>query len=201
MRTSQTSRLTTMALDGRHHRRWYRQAGRDLQALSERESPADPSGWKERFVDILAITSPRVAVVRNIRLALCYSRMRKAHPTTIRGVRAALEHWEDTGEIRGPKTSRFAKALNGDEDAVVLDVWMAFAMRVDQRVFATKSGYERHSRTIRRVAKKLGWTPAETQASIWAAAYRQKRGRWPGMMPFGRAEEASLFGSSPVRRA
>ena len=73
----------------------------------------------------------------------------------------------------GPKTGPFARALAGAEDAVVLDAWMARALKIDQAKFANKRIHRKCSDRVRAVAARLGWTPAQTQAAIWTAAYRR----------------------------
>ena len=131
------------------------------------------------LADILAITSPRVVVSRNIRMALGYIRKRDTQGF-LPGVIKALEYYEETGLIRGPKTGAFARALMGDGDAVVLDVWMARALNVDQSKLGTLTIQTAADDLMRRVGKSLGWQPAEVQAAIWThwvRTHRDKTGR------------------------
>jgi hypothetical protein len=96
----------------------------------------------------------------------------------IRSTRAALDHYYATGEIRGPKTSRFARVLRGDDDVVVVDTWMARAIGVrdkDARTKASQALAERVVSTVRdRLSASTGvhWALAETQAAIWCGTIR-----------------------------
>jgi hypothetical protein len=68
--------------------------------------------------------------------------------------------------LRGPKTNAFARAIAGDENAVVVDVWMMRAAQagVDN---PNKTQYAEISQAIKRVANLYKMTPRTTQALIW----------------------------------
>jgi len=68
--------------------------------------------------------------------------------------------------LKGPKTNAFAKAIAGDENAVVVDVWMmrAGGFGVDS---PNKTQYNDVVEAIKTVADKFGLTPRTTQALIW----------------------------------
>jgi hypothetical protein len=95
-----------------------------------------------------------------------------------RSTRAALDHYYQTGEIRGPKTSRFARVLRGDDDVVVVDTWMARAIGVPDRAARTKASQALAERVVACVRDRLywstgvPWTLAETQAAIWCGSIR-----------------------------
>jgi hypothetical protein len=166
--------LERYALAGAHGRDWY---GDTRDAVVELAGVLHVT--PEYLAGVLAITSPRVHVVRNITLTVAYI-SRGSLEGTLPGVQAALAHFEDTGEIRGPKTSAFARALMGDGDAIVLDVWMARALNVDQARLGGVTVRREAERRVRRVARRLGWTPAEVQAAIWThwvETHRDSRGR------------------------
>jgi len=163
--------LMRLARLGAYHRTWYNDARQNIMTLCYRKN------WGViRYIEVMALTSPRVSVKRNVSLATQYMTTGSLGPDTLRGTRAALAHYEATGEIRGPKTAAFARALAGDHSAVVLDVWMARALDVDQRKFETKRVRHSAERRVRYAAHLLGWTPAETQAAIWSGAL-QRAGR------------------------
>lgn len=96
----------------------------------------------------------------------------------MRGVRTSLINFLIDGKIRGLKTRPFAAALAGDEEAIVLDTWMAKIFGVDQKVFGTKRGVAEYSAHIRELARMTGLTPAQTQAALWCG-YIRSLGRVP----------------------
>ena len=160
--------LCNLANEAMDWSQWYAYAKRDIEHVCELKQ------WDfNRFVDVLAITSPRVAVVRNIRAAMYYMATEKFVSGTIKNTRLAMEHYEETGEIRGLKTSAFARALKGDLDAIVLDVWMSKAFEIDQDRFRNKKVRGECERRVCRAARACKIRPAELQAASWAAIVRR----------------------------
>lgn len=154
--------LEAYADRGANMRNWYAEARQEIGRLCSRE------GWDyERFVCILAVTSPRVSVLRNYKFTEHYMRTGYMLPDMMRTIRASVRHYEATGEIRGPKTSAFARNLLGDETALVLDVWMARALDVEPRVVNRKDNLKAAYRRVGSIAATRGWTIAQTQAAIW----------------------------------
>lgn len=151
-----------LATEGEHGRPWYDLAGKSLRAY------ADQVGKEPEYVaGILAVLSPRVSVAWNARYADLYLRHGTTHPRILTSVRAALAHFEATGQIRGPKTSAFKAALLGDPEAVVVDIWAARALQIADDGRLEGKRYVEAVDKIRRVARRLRWPPAETQAAIW----------------------------------
>jgi len=68
--------------------------------------------------------------------------------------------------LRGPKTNAFARAIAGDESAVVIDVWMcrAAGCGVDS---PNKTQYTEMSEAVAKVAERFQMTPRTAQALIW----------------------------------
>jgi hypothetical protein len=68
--------------------------------------------------------------------------------------------------LKGLKTNAFARAIAGDTDAVVIDVWMmrAALMQTDS---PNKSQYNMLADTVRKIAGEHGITPRTCQALIW----------------------------------
>lgn len=165
--------LLALAERGEAGRTWYQTAKTEI---SRAAALLDIPDWY--YADLLALFSPRVSVRRNIRLTNYYITSGDFHKTTMRGVRAAVDHYESTSEIRGPKTSEFARALLGAGDAIVLDVWMARAFGVNQLEFSRPAVRARCEQRIRKVARGLGWSAAETQAAIWCVSV-ESAGRNP----------------------
>jgi hypothetical protein len=160
--------IARYANDGRAYRRWYVHARLVVkQVATWTDTPV------EHVADVLALTSPRCAVTRNLKVTYAYLQGDGFPVDVVRGTRTAVEHWERTGEIRGPKTGAFAKVLRGDDSVCVVDSHIARAFGYDGKV--ARSMYVRGpiGNVIRRLARRFGWDVAGTQAAIWAGYYRQ----------------------------
>lgn len=162
------NKLQEFALLGEVNKDWYKNAKINM-ALTAKEKDWDLN----RYIDVMAITSPRVSVKRNMYLAEHYMTHGQHASFFMPNIRAGLDHYELTGEIRGPKTSEFAKAIRGDGSAVVLDVWMARAFNVEQKDLDKKDIRNKAIAYIRRLSNRLSWTCAEVQAAIWYTACLQ----------------------------
>ena len=162
--------LAKLALDGADGRYWYDYAKAQIEAAA-RHYGIDP----KRFADLLSLFSPRVSVKRSIRFAIRYARTGEFEHDVTRNTKAAVAHYDLTGEIRGAKTEPFARALMGDKTAVVFDTWMADAMGVDGSKFAVKRVHRVQTERLIRVAEYLGWPIAETQAAIWTGIVKKSR--------------------------
>ncbi len=177
--------LQAAALSGAAGKDWYstaREAFRDLCA--------DRGLDYELFILIFAATSPRCSVWMNVRRALRVAEALKAgdslevattdvglmpsvRVSTLKVVRAYDDPDDQPLATLGPKTSAFAANLLGDESVVTLDTWMARlagipaadATRVTRRYVAIP-----YTKRIVKVARRLGWTPAQTQAALWLHA-------------------------------
>lgn len=157
-----------LAREGARHggRQWYRRARRRIRDY------CDATGglvcpWE--LADILSLCSPRVTVAQSVQMAEEYLATGEPPARCIPSVRVSILHWEATGTIRGPKTAAFARALRGDRDAVVVDVWVWRALRMEP---GGARSYRRAEHTIRCIAGRLGWPPADTQAAIWRGVRR-----------------------------
>lgn len=71
--------------------------------------------------------------------------------------------------LKGLKTNAFARAIAGDVDAVVIDVWMMRAANM-QSDSPNKTQYKELSQAVCDVANEFGITPRTTQALIWIIA-------------------------------
>lgn len=166
-----TSTLLRYAQLGYEDRHWYAEARTAIEEICRRHS------WDSAaFIDVMAITSPRVRVSRNWGCTCTYMKTGKLPKGTMRSTRAALAHWELTGEIRGRKTSAFSDALGGDGGALVLDVWMALALGVDPTKVTRLDNIEAARRCVQYIADTLALTVAETQAAIWCGIIRSRGG-------------------------
>jgi hypothetical protein len=149
---------------GERGRHWYRDARAQIGTVCERNL------WDtDKFTAILAVTSPRVAVRRNIRTTFKYMLGDDWTNGTIRSVRTSVKTWEDSGVIKGPKTGAFYRNLSGCNDSICLDTWMAYAFCVDKGKVNYVGIGGQIKTIIRSVATTLGWAHCEVQAAIWTA--------------------------------
>jgi hypothetical protein len=120
----------------------------------------------ERAACIVAAFSPRERWSVNVRKALQYSiGMTPAGlSNNLAMADASLVHGFDA--LKGQKTNAFARAIAGDTDAVVIDVWMmrAAGMQTDS---PNKTQYNILSDAVRKVAGEFHLTPRTAQALIW----------------------------------
>jgi thermostable 8-oxoguanine DNA glycosylase len=68
--------------------------------------------------------------------------------------------------LKGMKTNAFAKAIAGDENAVVIDVWMLRAVGIEKKS-PTPKQYKELADAVTKVSAQLNLTPRTTQALIW----------------------------------
>lgn len=68
--------------------------------------------------------------------------------------------------LNGKKTNAFAKAIAGDENAVVIDVWMLRAVGIEKKS-PTPKQYDELAEAVTKVAIEKNLTPRTTQALIW----------------------------------
>ena len=176
-------RCERYALIGHANRRWYRVARAVIRRLSyemasrpKERAPADY--YYTTLCDIVAITSPRCAVKRNLRYAWAEFTGKPRLGDMIRSTRVALDHYYETGEIRGPKTSRFAKVLRGNDSVVVVDTWMARALGVADNQARNKSTQQLAEDVVTTLVARWGFREggrcprADMQAMVWAGMIR-----------------------------
>ena len=115
---------------------------------------------------VVSAFSPRERWSSNVAKALAFSQGKPVAglQNNYRMAQAALQHGFDA--LKGLKTNAFARAIAGDTDAVVIDVWMmrAALMQTDS---PNKSQYTMLADTVRRIAGEHGITPRTCQALIW----------------------------------
>jgi hypothetical protein len=68
--------------------------------------------------------------------------------------------------LNGQKTNAFAKAIAGDENAVVIDVWMLRAVGIEKKS-PSQSLYNELAKAVTATATMYGMTPRSMQALIW----------------------------------
>lgn len=173
-------RLCRLADMGRDFADWY------PAALSEACAVCELEAWKlRRFVDVLAITSPRVSVRRNVRTALQYLQSGSVFPNTPSMISASLRGYESSGRLsaRAPKISAFRSAILGDRQAIVIDVWIARALRIDQRILQRRAVRQACEKRIRQASRRFGLQARDFQACLWAGLIRELSSKRPQYLP------------------
>lgn len=87
---------------------------------------------------------------------------------------SAVESDDPMGTLNGPKTSRFARNLLGDREAVTVDVWalrVALGDRDDAEDILRRAGfYLAIEHAYRVAARRIGTDPVTVQATTWIVA-------------------------------
>jgi hypothetical protein len=140
---------------------WYR----DAEEVAE-EVARNLDTTLEVGASVVSAFSPRERWSTNVSKAIAYSLggRPKGLQNNLTMADRALEMGFDA--LRGLKTNAFARAIAGDTDAVVIDVWMMRAAGMD-RNDPTKTQYKMLSDLVRLMASEHGLTPRTTQALIW----------------------------------
>jgi hypothetical protein len=190
--------LADLAQTGRAKRGWYARSTEHLRALFGQNTP--------RFVALLAATSPRIPVKRNLLKALQVYRHwhhagRPANPAAVAAllnspgilqgkfashlpnVVHALTTPEEHIRLSGEKVENFRRVLLGDLHGVVNDAWIAHMAGIDPAALGTHAAYHALTAKIRRVASRLGWYPAEVQETLWSAFRALARQAGRGLAP------------------
>jgi thermostable 8-oxoguanine DNA glycosylase len=116
---------------------------------------------------VVSAFSPRERWARNVSNAVKFSlghELKGVLGNNIRMAEKALTMGFDA--LKGMKTNAFAKAIAGNENAVVIDVWMLRALGIEKKT-PTQSQYKEMADAVTAVATKHGMTPRAMQALIW----------------------------------
>jgi hypothetical protein len=115
---------------------------------------------------VVSAFSPRERWARNVTNAITFSLGEPvvALGNNIRMAEKALTMGFDA--LKGMKTNAFAKAIAGNENAVVIDVWMLRALGIEKKT-PSQSQYKEMADAVTAVATKHGMTPRAMQALIW----------------------------------
>jgi hypothetical protein len=140
---------------------WYR----DAEEVAE-EVARNLDATLEVGASVVSAFSPRERWASNISKAVAFSLGHevKGLPNNLRMAQVSLDLGFDA--LKGPKTNAFARAIAGDSDAVVIDIWMCRAANLGTDS-PSQSQYVELSRAVRKVAGEFGLTPRTTQALIW----------------------------------
>lgn len=140
---------------------WY------FEAQEVAEDVAENMGTTlEVGASIVSAFSPRNRWSLNVAQALAFSMNKPVSGlgNNLRMAQGAMVLGFDA--LKGLKTNAFARAIAGDTDAVVIDVWMMRAAGMDTDS-PNKGQYLALSDAVRRVAADQGITPRTAQALIW----------------------------------
>lgn len=140
---------------------WYFEAQEVAEDVAENLSTSLEVG-----ASIVAAFSPRERWASNVAKSLAFSLGKPVNglSNNIAMANAAMVKGFDA--LKGLKTNAFARAIAGDTEAVVIDVWMCRAANLGTDS-PNKSQYRALSEAVVKVANDLGLTPRTTQALIW----------------------------------
>jgi hypothetical protein len=144
---------------------WYHDAQEVAEDVAENLGASLEIG-----ASIVAAFSPRERWSSNVAKALAFS---MGKPVTGLGNNLRMaENARTLGfdALKGQKTNAFARAIAGDTDAVVIDVWMIRAAGMDASRGVNKSEYNMLADAVRNIASEHGLTPRTAQALIWIVA-------------------------------
>jgi hypothetical protein len=115
---------------------------------------------------VVSAFSPRERWSLNVAKAIAFSlgETVTALGNNIRMANASLELGFKA--LNGAKTNAFAKAIAGDENAVVIDVWMLRAVGIEKKS-PTQAQYKVLADAVTATATMYGMTPRSMQALIW----------------------------------
>ena len=140
---------------------WYSEAREFAEGLRPM------TGWSlEVAASVVSAFSPRVTWAHNKSKALQYAQ--GITPKGLRSHVAAADRCVADGfnGLRGLKTNAFARAIAGDNDAVVVDVWMCRAAGLGKDA-PNKREYREIANAVREVAAAYNMEPATMQALLW----------------------------------
>jgi hypothetical protein len=140
---------------------WYHDAQEVAEDVAENLNTTLEVG-----ASVVSAFSPRERWSTNVAKALAFSQGKPVAglSNNVRMAEAALAQGFDA--LKGLKTNAFARAIAGDTDAVVIDVWMCRAANLDSDS-PNVGQYRMLSDAVREVAAEFGITPRTAQALIW----------------------------------
>jgi hypothetical protein len=141
---------------------WYR----DAEEVAE-EVARNLDTTLEVGASVVSAFSPRERWSTNVAKAIAFSVGQR--PKGLQNNLAMADNALTMGfdALKGQKTNAFARAIAGDTDAVVIDVWMIKAARMDASKGVNKTQYNMLADAVRMIASEHGLTPRTTQAAIW----------------------------------
>ena len=140
---------------------WY------LEAQEVAEDVAEILGVDlERGASIVSAFSPRERWATNVAKAYAFANGKPVSGLSNNLRMAETAKVSGFDALKGLKTNAFARAIAGDSDAVVIDVWMMRAAGMDTDS-PNVGQYKALSQAVRDAAAEFGITPRTAQALIW----------------------------------
>jgi hypothetical protein len=118
---------------------------------------------------VIAALSPRMRWGANVALAeeLCAGReVRGVFGNNLRKAERILDGERPLDVLGGDKVRAFYRAIMGDGEAVVLDVWMMRAAGWVKPTL-TSTEYQALASSLTAAARRVGLNPADFQAIVW----------------------------------
>jgi len=145
---------------------WYDKTHEEVSKLFGKDT--------DLMLKLLAATSTNSTVKSNTTLALkAYYKIKAGEPINDGFLPVVVKQINRVinGEpLEGRKIDNFAKALTGDENAVVVDRWMMRAFGFpENKLAASPHEYDVIEHAVKEMAQRAGVTPRQMQASIWFA--------------------------------
>lgn len=148
---------------------------------------------------LIASTSPRRDVQRNIRIAIALYKAYQNNPKQFtheminerkqfckkfeimnahyNNVKTTITHnYSKPLELSGNKVNAFYNNMIGNYDFVTIDIWMLRILGLSKEAIVSKKEYLHLSNIISEVAKEQNLLPAELQAILWIK-YKQEIGQ------------------------
>lgn len=141
---------------------WYHEAQEVAEDVAENLGVSLEIG-----ASIVAAFSPRERWSSNVAKSLAFSMGKPVTGLSNNLAMAKSSMALGYDALNGQKTNAFARAIAGDTDAVVIDVWMIRASYLDASKGVNKTQYNTLVDSVRKVAKEFGLTPRTAQALIW----------------------------------
>jgi hypothetical protein len=174
-----TSKIEYYMELGKDHKNWYKKEAEKLITLL-------PEFDGLPIIRCFAVTSMTTSIEANVHLALkALLQMKNNKPFT--GYLPVMANYllrVSVGlDVKGRKIMNFIRALEGDGNAVVVDIWMMHAFGTIQernlrgRTYyrsPSKSEYDAIESYCLLYARKQCIAPRELQAMIWAGIKREK---------------------------
>lgn len=179
-----------IAQQGEGGRKWYQRGTKAFDAMIEEAPEYFKEGDRDKFIDLLASTSPQQTVAMNLKETLNAWReyVDEGRPTGKKLEKllrdnlslpdakvpnamkslAGEELWPDLSKSNAFKVPSFSKNLKEWLKPVTNDGWMALFGGMNAKELQRPTSYHPLSVMTRAAAEELGWEPAEAQAAIWA---------------------------------